>query len=154
MICEIGGGISQRFTFCPELVSQFGEPLFTVAENYLFTRDRICNERLSLCESPIITEIDLKTVVKNILATKPESLKNDDYIQNMYEEMANLTDERPILRAMHLSDVHLDFEYLPGSLASCGGYFCCRADSGKVKPGDTVAGEWGTPLCDIPVKTF
>jgi len=68
--------------------------------------------------------------------------------------MAKSTEERPTLRAMHLSDVHLDFEYLPGSLASCKDYLCCRADSGKVKPGDTVAGDWGTPLCDIPVQTF
>lgn len=72
----------------------------------------------------------------------------------MYDKMAKSTESRPTLRAMHLSDVHLDFEYSPGSLASCPDYLCCRADSGKVKPGDRVAGDWGATDCDIPVQTF
>ena len=59
--------------------------MFDVVENYLVTRDRICNERLGLCREPVITAIDLNEVVDNILATKPESIKNDDYIQNIYE---------------------------------------------------------------------
>ena len=128
--------------------------MFTVVENYLVTRDRICNERLGWCKNPVITELNLNDVVKNILATKPESLKNDDYIQNMYDEMAKSTEPRPTLRAMHLSDVHLDFEYTPGALSNCKEYLCCRADSGTVKPGDIAAGEWGAENCDIPVKTF
>ena len=85
LVCEIGSTLGHRLTVCPEFVTQFGDPMFTVFEDYLFTRDRICNERLGLCESPIITELDLNTVVDNILATKPESLKNDDFIQNMYD---------------------------------------------------------------------
>jgi sphingomyelin phosphodiesterase len=59
--------------------------MFTVVEDYLLTRDRICNEKLGLCKQPVITEINLQDVVKNILATKPASLQNDDYIQNMYD---------------------------------------------------------------------
>ena len=84
-VCDITGVTGHRFEVCPLLVTQFGEPLFTVIEDYIFTRDRVCNERLGFCKSPIITELDLSTVVNNILATKPESLKNDDYIQNLYD---------------------------------------------------------------------
>lgn len=54
--------------------------MFTVVEDYLVSKERICNERLGLCKDPIITEINLDTVVSNILATKPVSLENDDYI--------------------------------------------------------------------------
>ena len=79
-ICDLSGVVGHRFEICPQLVSQFGEPLFTVVESYIFTRDRICNEHFGLCSAPVITEINLNDVVKNILATKPVSLQNDDYI--------------------------------------------------------------------------
>jgi len=48
--------------------------MFTVVEDYLVTKDRVCNEALGWCSDPIITEIDLDTVVDNILATKPVEL--------------------------------------------------------------------------------
>lgn len=118
--------------------------MYTVLENYIFTKDRICNEHLGICKTPVITEINLNDVVKNILATKPVSLKNDDYIQNLYAEMANSNEPRPILRALHLSDVHLDFEYTPGALSNCKEYLCCRADAGwPTKSSDIAAGDWG-----------
>ena len=69
--------------------------------------------------------------------------------------MAKSTEPRPILRALHLSDIHLDFEYTPGALSNCKEYLCCRADAGMpTKEGDIAAGEWGAVMCDIPVKTF
>lgn len=69
--------------------------------------------------------------------------------------MAQSTEERPTLRALHLSDVHLDFEYTPGTLANCNEYLCCRTDAGMPKKaGDIAAGDWGSPNCDIPVQTF
>lgn len=52
------------------------------------TKDRVCNEHLGWCQSPVITKIDLQTVIDDILATKPKALENDDYIQKMYDQMA------------------------------------------------------------------
>ena len=75
----------------------------------------------------------------------------------MYEEMAKSTEPRPVLRALHLSDVHIDFEYAAGSLANCNAYLCCRTAAGfPTKEGEIAAGEWGSPNydCDIPIKTF
>ena len=129
--------------------------MYPVVEDYILSKDRICNEHFGYCTSPIIEKLDLNQVVDNILATKPVTLKNDDYIQNLYDEIAASTSERPILRALHLSDIHIDMEYAEGSLANCKEYLCCRADVGYPKrKGDEAAGEWGSPLCDLPVKTF
>ena len=129
--------------------------MFTVVEDYLVTKDRICNERLGWCKNPVITEIDLNTVVSNILATKPASIQNDDYVQNMYQTMALSAEARPTLRALHVSDVHLDFDYTPGTLSNCKDYLCCRKDSGfPTHKDDIAAGEWGSTMCDIPAKTF
>ena len=69
-------------------VRQFGEPMFDVVENYLLTKNRICNETLGWCKSPVITPIEVDKVVNDILSTKPLSIRNDDYIQNLYARMA------------------------------------------------------------------
>ena len=83
------------------------------------------------------------------------SLANDDYIQNLYAEIAASNDERPVLRALHLSDVHIDMQYEAGTLANCREYLCCRPEVGyPTRPGQEAAGEWGSGLCDLPVKTF
>jgi len=154
-VCILTGATGDRFKVCPQMVRQFGEPLFTVIEEYLATRDRICNEWMGWCHDPTITNINVDTVIDNILATKPASLRNDDYIQNLYNEIAQATTPRPTLRALHLSDVHLDFAYTPGTISNCGEYLCCHVDNGyPKKASDVAAGEWGSPMCDIPVKTF
>ena len=64
--------------------------------------------------------------------------------------------EREIIRAVHISDVHIDSEYSVGSRAKCDSPVCCRAKWGQPGPGELVAGEWGTNegSCDIPEKTF
>lgn len=61
---------------------------------------------------------------------------------------------------LHLSDIHVDFDYKPGSLATCPKYLCCRdGQPGEYRksihftlnnfinvfysaPGDTGAGLW------------
>ena len=79
-LCILTGAVGDRFKLCPQFVHQFGEPMYPVVENYILSKDRICNEHFGLCKSPIIEKIDLNKVVKDILATKPVSLANDDYI--------------------------------------------------------------------------
>lgn len=83
-------------------------------------------------------------------------IRNDDYIQNLYKKIEESNnDERPTLRALHLSDVHLDFEYTVGATSNCKEYLCCRADAGYPKKStDIPAGYWGSSNCDIPVRTF
>jgi len=69
--------------------------------------------------------------------------------------MAKSTEPRPTLKALHVSDIHIDFEYTPGSLSNCKDYLCCHADSGfPKKDTDIAAGEWGSNNCDIPIKTY
>ena len=46
----------------------------------------------------------------------------------------------PTLRVLHLTDIHLDTMYSPGSQAVCKEPLCCRASDGK--PGTTIV--WST----------
>lgn len=49
----------------------------------------------------------------------------------------------PKMRVLHLTDIHLDPDYSPGSKADCGEPLCCRADDGPPDPGKAGAGKYG-----------
>lgn len=56
----------------------------------------------------------------------------------------------PKLNILHLTDLHIDFSYKPGSDAECGKPLCCQDGVPKGKP----AGKWGDYRnCDIPIWT-
>ncbi|CAF0924132.1 unnamed protein product [Rotaria sp. Silwood1] len=60
--------------------------------------------------------------------------------------------DSPKLNILHLSDLHVDFSYKPGSQADCSQPLCCRA--GQPVPGHIGAGFWGDYRnCDIPFWT-
>jgi sphingomyelin phosphodiesterase len=59
---------------------------------------------------------------------------------------------------LHLSDIHIDFEYQPGALADCDQPLCCRNISTTKRldslTGESFAGFWGDyRSCDIPLWT-
>lgn len=81
----------------------------------------------------------------------------------MYDEIAaqessanKFHHARKTLKAVHISDVHLDWKYKAGTVANCSEIMCCREDVGyPKKDGDIAAGEWGMPSrCDTPPKTY
>jgi sphingomyelin phosphodiesterase len=64
----------------------------------------------------------------------------------------------PKLKVLHLTDLHVDFEYEPKSLADCDQPLCCRRTStsknGSLTP-DRLAGYWGDYRdCDLPLWTL
>jgi hypothetical protein len=58
---------------------------------------------------------------------------------------------------LHISDIHTDLEYQPGSLAQCGQPLCCRNSStqaGVELNENNTAGYWGDYRnCDVPLWT-
>jgi len=55
---------------------------------------------------------------------------------------------------LHLSDIHLDTEYVEGTLWDCDSYLCCREEFGYPTDPSKAAGYWGGYLCDLPVHTL
>jgi sphingomyelin phosphodiesterase len=104
---------------------------------------------MGYCKSPEITEIDLHQAVNKILADKPDHIKDDNFINNMYSDMKT-TDT---LKAILLTDVHIDLDYKEGMNVDCGDVLCCRSENGPPGPGQEASGEWGAGTCDPPVKT-
>ena len=61
----------------------------------------------------------------------------------------------PRKRILHISDTHIDFEYVPGTNADCDRPLCCRRIDGLASTKDAGAGFWGdTRKCDTPSWTF
>jgi hypothetical protein len=53
-------------------------------------------------------------------------------------------------RFVHLSDVHIDEDYLPGSNSACGLPVCCNPSDGPATSLNNSAGPWGDYECDTP----
>lgn len=54
---------------------------------------------------------------------------------------------------MHISDVHIDFNYKTGTSADCGLPTCCRPWNGIPEDWEKSAGAWGDFACDLPPAT-
>ena len=151
-------GYSNRSRHCKPIIRQFLDPGIVALADYVITKDRVCNEVMGFCHSPTIRQIPIEEAVEKILADKPDLIKNDDFLQNLYDEVASsdIKEKRSTIRAVHISDIHLDFEYKAGTIANCKEIMCCREDAGyPSKDGDIAAGEWGMPSrCDMPPKTY
>lgn len=53
-----------------------------------------------------------------------------------------------------ISDLHMDWDYLPGADNSCGKPLCCRSDSGLAPTAERAAGKWGDFKCDLNTLTL
>lgn len=83
------------------------------------------------------------------------------YVDGLYRKIADDEkvngEHRPIIRSVHISDIHIDSKYREGAPAECHFALCCR-DNGDlsmaISPNARKAGKWGDYKCDIPVRTM
>lgn len=95
--------------------------------------------------------------VKRILSDKPDIIKNNDFVDNLYKQIAEDKAngvERETMLLYHFSDLHWDFKYTPGASNKCGDMVCCRPESGAPKNPEDAAGKWGDYKCDANPKLF
>lgn len=139
-----------------ELVDSYSPPIIKGLRHKVFNSDVICETKLQWCKPRHFKARDLDAEIALILADKPESLKNDDFIDNLYQEIADdkaAGIERETISFYHLADLHIDLQYTTGAKnAHCGGVVCCRGKEAK-KPEDR-AGKWGDYHCDLPIDTL
>ncbi len=96
------------------------------------------------CDDAPFYKIDIEEEVARILSDKPHTL--------LPEVKGEAT-----IKALHVSDIHYDRDYIVGAPVKCNDILCCRKmDSPEDNlPEDTErAGEYGAVGdCDIPWKT-
>ena len=89
-----------------------------------------------------------------------KALKRPHYIFDDNESTRHSGAEDPrageLSAFVHLTDIHIDPYYEPGSLNECNEPLCCRATSGPVSVDKRrQAGRWGDyGNCDVPVRTL
>ena len=117
--------------------------------------DYTCTVALDLCPSwnSNYTLVDENQYVNNMLASKPLSIQNDDFIDNLYKEIAADPNKeaRPTMKFVHFTDIHMDLLYRAGASRVCGDIICCREANGYPTNASLQAGPLGTFGCDIPL---
>jgi sphingomyelin phosphodiesterase len=111
-----------------------------------------CEEVYKTCDTDYYVENKPEDYVKKILADKPKDLANDDFVQNLYEEMKQ--PGRKTFKALHLADVHMDLYYEAGSNWNCDEVICCRSGSGTPSAPEFEARPTGEYYCDLPYTTL
>lgn len=133
--------VHEDSSVCYGLSHQFREEILYVVDKLILQPDTLCSLFIQNCG---YSGIDTSTW--NItLPTKRPGQKYPIY---------------PILRpnnlrVLHITDLHLDFKYQPGSEANCSDVLCCHA---KPRSNESMvnqkSGYWGSiAACDIPYWT-
>jgi hypothetical protein len=89
-----------------------------------------------------------KWVLERVSA-KPPVAKGNNFVNGLYEQREEDSGKKLIKVAL-FSDIHVDFSYTEGTVASCGGIVCCHESSGMATSDEDKAGPWGHHKCDSP----
>ena len=124
-------------TICTDAVQSFLGEIYDAIVDSSVNSTYAC-QRLAMC--PYNTNNDtLNPYVDDVLQDKPAT------------NIPNASNSSSTYLVLHMTDLHIDFHYQEGSWAECGGYQCCRSDSGAPPDQSQAAGYWGTlATCDIP----
>ena len=148
---------------CRGTVSLMANQLLPAIAEGILSPDRVCDEYLHICNQPHIIEEDIDSYVHNLLSQKPSYIQNNTFIDDLYRKIESDPNPRETVRAIQLSDIHIDFQYQEGAPNECNYPICCRDNgpSGNNNPFDGYkyadakpAGKWGDFKCDIPHMTM
>ncbi|XP_060565615.1 sphingomyelin phosphodiesterase-like [Ruditapes philippinarum] len=116
---------------CRAFLEEFKEEIFTVVLRLSYSPREVCSHVLGTdCGEPYnpnaMWNVTFPDVPKPPVI--PPSLPKPD---------------SPRLRILHLTDFHMDKDYMEGTNAECGEPLCCRIQNGPPSPGVTGAGKYG-----------
>ena len=130
---------------CPGLIKDFWtEQALPAIFDELGTEQTWCTFTLKVCEQDQWREIDLDEWVFNKINEKPAIVRDNDYMNQLYR---NGTSGKTPLKAVLMTDLHLDYDYVIGSKnKNCGRIICCQGDPAENE--DEKAEYWGSQQCD------
>lgn len=82
---------------------------------------------LGVCKPKHYKYLDPAEDAKRILSDKPEFLKNNDFIDNLYKEIAEdkkAGKERETMLVYQISDLHFNLNYKEGTSNTCNTDVC------------------------------
>ncbi|GAB6026449.1 hypothetical protein CHUAL_012647 [Chamberlinius hualienensis] len=169
-VCEMGVGIMRQFVYANKTLDEVATTLGNVCNLLTITSDRVCHGFLNEFLPEILY------VMQNIDYLDEEIcgfLLGGHCIGRTYMDAfgwgVNLPQKdsmeaSPIvfrrkpyankLKVLHITDIHIDEEYVEGSIVDCGEPLCCREKKRGFGFAHHRAGKWGsTGRCDTPPHT-
>lgn len=70
-----------------------------------------CEVELHYCNREWYTLDSAEAYAERVLANKPVELQNNDFMNQLYQEIAADTNERETLSLIQFTDLHVDLEY-------------------------------------------
>lgn len=142
-------------TVCAPATHMMGEIVVPSLMHFIMSPDYVCSERvLAQCEYPKFVELHAQDYLQAQMNLKKEALKSNDFIDNLHKEIKSDKKKREILKVVHMSDIHLDFNYTPGTIANCNLPICCRPENGFTTDPLIAAGNFGDYNCDLQPHTY
>ncbi|GMR37060.1 hypothetical protein PMAYCL1PPCAC_07255 [Pristionchus mayeri] len=144
MICSI----NQPMEVCDGITQQFRDEFFYVFRRLANEPSKICAALIPGCVDPYDPDGEGWTVA---LPPRPLSLPSPPP-----PSPSSSIVPPNVLKVLQITDIHIDFHYLPGSEAECRDPVCCRGKGSAERSNPSVAaGFWGTiGKCDIPYRTM
>ena len=128
------------YDVCKGAVFEMTPSIFYSFFHHYLDPHRICPE-IDLCPEYYVEE-SLQAYINETLKDKP---KRDPPQPT----------KRATYKVVHLTDIHFNWHYTPGTEADCDAPECCVPWNGPAKSNKSAAGTWGTLRynCDIPRAT-
>jgi hypothetical protein len=73
-------------TVCPGAVTEMGDIIVPVLTNFLLSSDYVCSRILHYCNKEYV-ELNETDYVTRVLSDKPEYLKTNDFVDNLYKSI-------------------------------------------------------------------
>lgn len=68
---------------CPGAVSEMADVIIPTLTNFILSPDYLCSRVLGMCD-PVFKELDYNEYIGRVLADKPESIKDNEYVNKLY----------------------------------------------------------------------
>ena len=99
-ICETFKVEGGEKSVCTGAVTMMADQLLPAIAEGILSSDRVCDETLHLCASPKIKELDAKTYVDKQINDKPDFIKNNTFVDDLYKQIEQDPNPRETVRSI------------------------------------------------------
>ena len=145
-VCDI---VVTNSSVCDYTMKVMAEVVVPILKNSLFSSDYLCAQVLKVCDRPHYKDYTTTEYITKLLTEKPPDIRSNDFLNKLYASIIHDSDRR-VIKAVQMSDPHVDFYYTPGTIADCNMPICCRPENGFTSDPKRAAGQWGNYNCDLP----
>ena len=118
-IITYGCGFFLNKTVCSGAVHEMGNVLVPQMTEFLLTGNYSCSRTFGFCSAPTWTTLNPEDYIRRLMLDKPKIIKNNDFVDNLYKQIKEDKKQRETVRILHMSDLHIDLLYKPGTNKHC-----------------------------------